>query len=179
MISSKKYYSIYFLASLFLLSACSVGNKVIPDNTGNAQVDTTNTTLNAFTIFVTGDTTFTMNIVSADSLNIVNNDSLIVAGIELNGSALAGLAGFKTFSDTVGNYLVESSPPGITKAEFGIIKTINGVRKLFPMNHGSITITSHNVATKEVKGSFDVNNEFIVPPAMHLVCKGHFYIKYQ
>ncbi|HMV15122.1 MAG TPA: hypothetical protein PKK18_03290 [Chitinophagales bacterium] len=171
----------YLIILLFIAisTACSVGNKVIPNPGGISGVDTSNTTLNAFQIIVTGDTSFIMSITSIDSLNGVYDDSLIVAGLELSGPTLAGGVGFKTFSSSTGDYLTEETPPGINTAQFGILKTIRGVRKIFFMNHGRISITEHNLADKTVKGSFDVNNEFNLTGDIYLRCRGNFYIKYQ
>lgn len=147
--------------------------------TGGGIVDTTNTTLNSFKVFVTGDTSFVMNIISADSLNSVVDDSLLVAGLELSGTSLAGVVGFKTFSSEVGTYLTEGAPPGITTAEFGILKTIRGARRIYGMNHGTITITEHDVTAKTVKGRFDVNNEYNITANIYLKCTGYFYIRYE
>jgi hypothetical protein len=176
---SSKYYGVLFALFVAILTSCSVGNKVIPDPGGNANVDTSNTTLNSFKVFVSGDTSFIMNIVTADSLNTVKDDSLLVAGIELNGTALAGIFGLKTYSSAVGTYLTEGAPPGITTAELGIVKTINGVRRIYGMNHGTITITEHDLTAKTVKGRFDVNNEYNITATIYLRCTGYFYIRYQ
>ncbi len=176
---ASKYYSILFTFFIAILTSCSVGNKVIPDSAGNSDVDTTNTTLNSFKVYVTGDTSFVMTITTVDSINTLLDDSLIVSGFELNGAALAGLVGFKTYSSSADSYLVEGAPPGITQAEFGLIKTINGVRRLYTMNHGTVTITSHDFVTKTVKGRFDVNNEYNITADRFFKCKGYFYIKYQ
>lgn len=171
----------FLLTLLFalIMSSCSVGNKFIPDPGGVTGVDTSNTTLNAFQVIVTGDTSFVMSIITADSLNTISNDSLVVAGAEIVGTALSGIVGFKTYGTEPGTYLTEGAPPGITSAEFGILKTIRGARRIYPMNHGTVTITEHNLADKTVKGRFDVNNEFIIPPTLYLRCRGNFYIKYQ
>lgn len=162
-----------------IISACSVGNKVIPNPGGAGGVDTSNTTLNNFQIIVTGDTSFIMNITTVDTVNSIVDDSLLVAGIELNGSKVGGLMGFKTYGSNPNTYLTELSPPGITTAEFGIIKEIKGSSKIFTMQHGNITITEHNAAEKTVKGSFDVNNEFNTAGLPYLRCRGSFYIRYQ
>ncbi len=177
--SSHKYYGLLLVIFIAALTSCSVGNKVIPDPGGITGVDTTNTTLNTFTVFVTGDTSFIMNITSIDSLNTLEDDSLIIAGYELNGTALAGLFGFKTYGSSPGTYLTEQAPPGITQAEFGIVKTINGARRIYSMNHGSVTITEHDRTAKTVKGRFDVNNQYNITATRYLRCTGYFYIKYQ
>jgi len=172
----------YFLVVVLLaavLTSCSVGNKDIPTPGGaNSGVDTSNTTLNSFQVIVTGDTSFIMNIFTADSLNSITDDSLVVAGAELNGTRLEGIMGFKTFASAPGTYLTETAPPDLTKAEFGILRTIRGVRKIYSMNHGSIIITEHNTTEKTVKGRFDVNNEYNITAGIYLRCRGTFYIKY-
>jgi hypothetical protein len=174
----------YYLLAVALLgvvfTSCSVGNKDIPTpGGGNTGVDTSNTTLNSFQIIVTGDTSFVMNVVTADSLNSITDDSVVVAGVELNGTRVVGIMGFKTFASAPGTYLTETAPPDITKAEFGILRTIRGVRKIYSMNHGSIVITEHNTTDKTVKGRFDVNNEYnVTAGGVYLRCRGTFYIKY-
>lgn len=176
--SFRYFYILVVLAALFA-TACSVGNKDIPDPGGVTGVDTSNTTLNSFQVIVSGDTSFIMSVITADSLNAISNDSLVVAGAEIVGTSLSGIVGFKTYSSEAGTYLTEGAPPGITSAEFGILKTIRGVRKIYPMNHGTITITEHNFSAKTVKGRFDVNNEFNITANVYLRCRGNFYIKYQ
>lgn len=177
---TRSIYNFLFIAFIAtVISACSVGNKAIPNPGGVIGVDTSNTTLNKFQIIVTGDTSFVMNITAIDTLNSLVDDSLGVAGIEMDGNKLAGLVGFKTYSSAPGTYLTELTPPGITSAEFGIIKVINGVRRIFVMPHGKIIISEHNIAAKEVKGSFDVNNEFVSEATKTLRCRGSFYIKYK
>ena len=176
---TSRYYIVLLTIVVAALTSCSVGNKFIPDPGGNIGVDTTNTTLNSFKVYVTGDTSFTMNITTVDSLNNVVDDSLIVTGYELTGSSLTGLFGFKTYSSDVGSYLTEGSPPGITAAEIGIVKTLNGVRKIYTMNHGTIIITLHDATAKIVKGHFDVNNQYGIGADRYLRAVGYFYIKYQ
>lgn len=176
---SAKYYAILLTLFAAIMTSCSVGNKDIPDPGGNSTVDTTNTTLNSFKVFVTGDTSFVMTVSSIDSLNTLEDDSLVVAGYELNGRTVSGIVGFKTFASSPGTYITEGSPPGITTAEFGILKTIRGLRRIYSMNHGTVTITSHDVAAKTVKGRFDVNNQYNISANIYLRCTGYFYIKYQ
>lgn len=174
-----RYYGILLALLVALVSACSVGNKVIPDPGGNSNVDTTNTSLNTFNIIVSGDTSFVMSILSVDSLNSIQDDSLVMTGFELSGATVIGAFGFKTYASAPGEYLTEGSPPGITKAEFGILKTIRGARKIYGMNHGKIIITEHDVVAKTIKGSFDVNNEFNITANIYLRCRGNFYLSYQ
>lgn len=174
-----RYYILLFALIVTVLTSCSVGNKYIPDPGGGIGVDTTNTSLNSFKVYITGDTSFTMNITTADSLNTIIDDSLIVTGYEITGSSLTGLFGFKTFSSAEGSYLTEGSPPGITAAEIGIVKTLNGVRKIYTMNHGTITITLNDPSLKIIKGHFDVNNLYGIGADRYLRAVGYFFIKYQ
>lgn len=176
---SFRYYILLFALTIAVLTSCSVGNKIIPDPGGISGVDTTNTTLNTFNLIVTGDTSFVMTVISVDSLNTLENDSLIMTGFELNGTVVVGAFGFKTYASAPGVYLTEGAPPGITAAEFGILKTIRGARRIYSMNHGSITITEHDVAAKTVKGKFDVNNEFNLTANIYMRCRGNFYLSYQ
>ncbi|MFN8261684.1 MAG: hypothetical protein U0X41_12170 [Chitinophagales bacterium] len=166
-----------FLASV--LTSCSVGNKDIPTPGGNSNVDTTSAALNTFNMIVSGDTSFIMTITSIDSLNTLQDDSLLISGFEFSGTSVVGIFGFKTYASNPDTYITEGSPPGIKTADFGILKTIRGVRKIYDMNHGTITITEHDVTAKTVKGKFDVNNEFNVTANIFLRCRGNFYIKYQ
>ena len=177
--STSRYYTVLFALIAAILTSCSVGNKVIPDPGGNSGVDNTNTALNTFNIIVSGDTSFIMSVTSIDSLNTLEDDSLVVSGFEFSGTTVVGIFGFKTFASAPGVYLTEGAPPGITTAEFGILKTIRGARRIYSMNHGSVTITEHDVTAKTVKGSFDVNNEFNITANIFLRCRGNFYIKYQ
>ena len=86
-----RYYGILLALLVALVSACSVGNKVIPDPGGNSNVDTTNTSLNTFNIIVSGDTSFVMSILSVDSLNSIQDDSLVKALIGLASFANSGI----------------------------------------------------------------------------------------
>lgn len=176
-------YRLAFIALIItFFAACSAGNKNIPTPGGgnNTEIlDTSSATLNSFKIIVTGDTFFTMSITSHDTLNKIVDDSLLASGFELSGTQLAGLAGFKTFQSIPESYLTEMAPPSATQAEFGIFKTIRGLRKLYVMNHGQIVITQHDTVNKTVRGWLDVNNKDNTLVHIYMRCRAAFYIKYR
>lgn len=157
MINRIKYSIIVSVLLVAVLSACSVGNKVIPDPFGSIPVDTTGS-LGNFTMIVTGDTAFNINILSDSTLNQIKDDSLIVIGADALTNTKV-LLYFGTLSSEPGTYYTETAPPGITSALFLARIKINGVFKSYLLQHGTIKIESKDVVNKIIKGRFDVNNE--------------------
>ncbi|MEZ5025410.1 MAG: hypothetical protein R2739_02425 [Chitinophagales bacterium] len=167
---------ILFFLFTAMISACTVGNKIIPDPNGKTFVDTMGT-LGNFTLIVTGDTSFTTNILSDSILNVVKDDSLVVVGADslVNTKIIVS---FATASADTGTYLTETSPPGITTAVFGTRLLINGVPRIYLMTHGKIIISENDTINNTVKGSFDVNNEFSGADKT-LFMRANFYLRYK
>jgi len=175
-ITFEKYYIVLMLALASIASSCSVGNKVIPDPTGNIPVDTSGT-LGSLNIIVTGDTNFNATLISDTSSTVGNfivNDSIQIIGVETNAAIL-----FSTFSSNVGTYYTETAPPELTSAVFLFQLKVNGITKRYFMPHGKIIITENNTSTGIVKGSFDVNNEYVATADRILHIRANFVLRYK
>ena len=172
----KKYYFILLLAWVSIIASCSVDNKIIPDPIGNISVDTTGT-LGSLNIIVTGDTNFNATLLSDTSSTVGNfivNDSLQIIGVETNSAIL-----FSTFSSSVGTYYTETAPPDLTSAFFIYQLKVNGVNRRYIMPHGKIIITENNTSNGTVRGSFDVNNEFVASADRTLFIRANFVLRYK
>ena len=159
-----------------VMPSCKVGNKVIPDPTGNIPVDTTGT-LGSFTMIVTGDTSFNVTMISDTSSttgNFVVNDSLQILGLDAN-----NVVAFSTAESVAGTYYTETAPPDITSAVFIYQVKIGTVVKRYFMPHGKIIITENDAVTGVVKGSFDVNNEFVTTADRTLFLRANFVLRYK
>lgn len=177
-ITFNKYYFVLILSIMAIISSCSVGNKVIPDPAGNISVDTTGI-LGSFNIIVTGDTSFTANLISDTSSvlgNFIVNDSIQIIGSTTDASSIIG---FSTYNSAVGTYYLDMSPPEITSALFILQLKINGVKKRYYMIHGKIIITENDATTGIVKGSFDVNNEYMPTADKTLYIRAYFTLRYK
>jgi hypothetical protein len=175
-ISIKKYYLVLLLIVTAIISSCSVGNKVIPDPAGNIVVDTSGT-LGSLTLIVTGDTSFNVTLISDTSSavgNFIVNDSLQIIGVETNSAIL-----FSTADNVPGTYYTETAPPDITTAVFLFQLKVNGITKRYFMPHGKIIITENNTSTGIVRGSFDVNNEFVASADRTLFLRANFILRYK
>lgn len=174
-----KYFLILLLGVMTTITSCSVGNKVIPDPAGNITVDTSGT-LGSFNIIVTGDTNFTANLISDTTSNILGNyifnDSIQIVGLSTDGNSVIG---FSTFSSGVGTYYTETAPPEMTSAAFLYQLKVNGVKKTYFMLHGKIIITENNTSTGTIRGSFDVNNEYVANADRTLFIRANFLLRYK
>ncbi len=166
-----KQYSFFLTALISLvLFSCSVDNKNIPDPGGNLFVDTTGT-LGSFYLNVSGDTSYTLNIIAVDTVVL---DSLGVAGAD---PVSRDQIIFNTAKAEVGTYYTEQSPPGITGAIFLFRKKIPTGFKVYPMLHGKIVISSVDLNTKIISGSIDVNNEYVASADRLYRLRGNFSLK--
>lgn len=174
-INTKKYYTSLLIAFTVFIASCSVGNKVIPDPTGNIPVDPT-ATLGSFNLFVTGDTNYTATLLSdtSDAIgNFIVNDSLQVIATDGTNTLL-----FSTFDKVPEIYYTETAPPEITTALFIFQTKFAGVTRRFFMTHGNITITENDEENGVVKGSFDVNNEYTASDKI-LFLRANFILRYK
>ena len=168
---NKKYSFILLIAFLAIISACSVDNKSIPDPGGNIGVDTTGT-LGTFYLNLTGDSSYLLTIVAVDT---INQDSFAVAGADFT---RRDEIVFSTAQAVPGTYYTEQSPPGITTAVFIFRKRLSTGYRNYPMFHGKIVISSVDLTTKIIRGSIDVNNQYITTADHLYYLKGNFVMKY-
>lgn len=154
------------------ISSCTVGNKVIPDPGGGGIVDTTGT-IGTFYLNLTGDTSYLLTVVAVDT---IVEDSLVVIGGDLT---IKDQVLFSIAKAEVGTYYTEQSPPGITGAVFIYRKRVITGYKNYAMLHGKIVITSVDIVTGVIKGSIDVNNEYVAGADKYYRLRGNFMIKVQ
>ena len=167
---SKKYCFILFLTVIAMLSGCSVDNKNIPEPGGNINVDTSGT-LGIFYLNVTGDSSYLLTVIAVDT---VVQDSLVVLGAD---AAIRDEIVFSTSKAVVGTYYTEQSPPGITGGYFLFRKKIASGYKNYLMLHGKIVIASIDASSGVIRGSIDVNNEYVTTADKLYKLKGNFQIK--
>lgn len=162
--------SVLLLTFVAMISACSVNNKSIPDP-GNVNVDTSGT-LGTFYVNVTGDSSYLLTVIAVDT--IVQDSFTVIGGDFTRRDEII----FTTAQAVPGTYYTEQSPPGITGAVFLYRKRLSTGYKNYAMFHGKIVIASVDLATKVVRGSFDVNNQYVTSADHVYFLKGNFTLKY-
>ncbi|MDB5227735.1 MAG: hypothetical protein JWN78_1928 [Bacteroidota bacterium] len=166
----KKYSFVLLLTLMAMISACSVNNKSIPDP-GNINVDTTGA-LGTFYLNVTGDSSYLLTVVAVDT---IVQDSFAVAGADFT---RRDEVVFTTGQAVPGTYYTEQSPPGITGAVFLYRKRLSTGYRNYAMFHGKVVISSVDLATKVVRGTIDVNNQYVTSADHVYYLKGNFIMKY-
>ncbi len=180
---AKRYFSFIAILIVVFISACSDGNKPIPDRFDITKIDTSNNILTLFKIYAVGDTSFTMSVASLDSLSgsIKNtvNDSISIVAPEMNLLTPTGNGIYlKTYLDTIGTFMLDTISPNIKQAELVFLKIANNVPIVYTMTHGYVQITEINTTDKTIKGNFDVNNFVKTTTTKGFRMKAYFYVKY-
>ncbi|MFN8282598.1 MAG: hypothetical protein U0U67_05250 [Chitinophagales bacterium] len=179
---TKKYFVIISIAFVAIISACSDGNKPIPDLFDITKIDSTNDILSFFNVYGLGDTSFNMEINSLDSIaadfkNTVKDDSIKIIGIQTNGStsSIGGIF-ITTYSANPGVYSIDTTGGNTAQAGVALIK-IPSKNIVYIMNKGFVRISAIDSTNKTIKGDFDVNNNGNTSGKKFRM-KAYFYMKY-
>lgn len=156
-----------FIAICFILagiSSCSVGNKEIPDPTGNQIVDTSG--MSTINFDVSGDTSYSLQL--KVYIDTVINGALLVSGTDYT---TKDSVTFATLKDSVGTYL-----PTLPSGLFVFSKKEASGHVRYPLTQGSISITQRDTSTRIYQGVINVNNNSTagVP---HYTISGNFIVK--
>lgn len=155
----KNTFIILIIAVVAIISACSSGNKDIPDVVDYSLSE--NAILNSFTLDVSGDTTFTSTMLTDSLFNSISNDSVVIAAADaLSNQNVVTL--FGVLGTVPGTYSIENTDSTTVAGLFILQIRINNVMQSFPMTHGSIVIDENNTSTKTLRGKFDVSNDTIL-----------------
>jgi hypothetical protein len=165
-----KNFSVVFVLSMIAgISACTVGNKAIPDPNGNIGVDTSGN-IGTFFLNVTGDTSYLLTVVAADT---VINDSLLIIGADLT---TQDQVIFTTASTAIDTFYADQSVPG--KGTVFVFRKRNPASySNYAMLKGTVIITAVNTTTKVLRGKIDVNNEGVPGADKTYYLKGNFTAK--
>lgn len=181
-ISIKKQFGIIAIVVVSMLSACSAGNKVIPDLFDITKIDSTNDVLSFFTVYGVGDTSFAMEVNSLDSLaldikNTVQDDTIKIFAFQANGTAITTNGIFiSTYGTLPGVYSLDTIGGNPPKAGVLVERTTGGI-SIFQMNRGFVQIREIDSTAKTIKGDLDVNN-YANRSGKKLRVKAYFYMKY-
>ncbi len=146
------------------ISSCSVGNKEIPNPTGNQIVDTSG--MSTINLDVSGDTSYSLHLkIYADT---VVNSVLLVSGTDYT---TQDSITFATLKDTVGVYI-----PNLPNGLFVFSKKQTSGHVRYPLTQGSISITQRDTSTRIYQGVINVNNNNISGQP-HYTVSGNFVVK--